>query len=97
MIVYLLVQVVTDVYVCTANTNLDLSRGVIAQRMSKLAGPSLEKECSDKGGANIGDVVVTGPGNLKCQYVFHAVASNHSSDRDGKVQTEFCYMLLAIR
>ena len=73
-------------YVCTANTNLDLSRGVIAQRMSKLAGPSLQKECTDKGGANVGDVVVTGPGNLKCQYVFHAVASNHNYDKDGKVQ-----------
>ena len=80
-----LIQVTIDVYVCTANTNLDLSRGTVAKRMSKLAGPSLQKECSDKGSANPGDVVVTGPGKLKCQYVFHAVASVYDSDKDGKV------------
>ncbi len=70
---------------CTANANLDLSRGVIAQHMSKLAGPALQKECNDKGRANTGDVVVTGPGNLDCIHVFHAVAPNCSTDKDGKV------------
>ena len=84
-------------YVCTANTNLDLSRGVIAQCMSKLAGPSLQKECTDKGDAIVGDVVVTGPGNLKCQYVFHAVASNHKYDKDGKVQFNNCLYTQVIR
>lgn len=72
-------------YVCTANTDLDLSRGIVARAMATLSGPSLQKECNDKGRANIGDVVVTGPGKLDCRYVFHAVATNHSSDRDGKV------------
>ena len=72
-------------YVCTANSNLDLSRGVIAQRMAKLAGPSLQKECKAKGHANIGDVVVTGPGKLGSQYVFHAVAADYDTDPDGKV------------
>lgn len=72
-------------YVCTANTSLDLSRGIIAQRMLKLAGSNLQKECTDKGRAKVGDVVVTGPGKLKCQYIFHAVAANYSNDSNGKV------------
>lgn len=75
----------TDVYVCTANSDLDLSRGVIAQAMATHAGPALQKECNDHGPASTGDVVVTGPGKLDCRYVFHAVATSYSSDKDGTV------------
>lgn len=72
-------------YVCTANTDLDLSRGVIARAMATLSGPSLQKECNAKGRGNVGDVVVTGPGKLDCRYVFHAVTTTYTSDTDGKV------------
>ncbi len=79
---------------CTANTKLDLSRGVIAQRMSELAGPGLQKDCRTKGKASIGDIIVTGSGNLKCKHVFHAVAPNCSEDKDGKVCLYFIYSVI---
>ena len=61
--------------------------------MSKLSGPSLQKECNTKAPVKSGDVVVTGPGKLKCRHVLHAVAPNHSQDKKGEVSVTSYYIV----
>lgn len=45
--------------------------------IAKAAGPQLQQECSQKAPVRLGDVAVTGPGDLKCKNVFHIVVCNY--------------------
>ena len=63
----------------TTNTNLDLSQGAVSRVLLKAGGSSLQQECTKRAPINVGEVAVTGSGNLPCQYVFHTVLPKHSS------------------
>ena len=43
----------------------------------KAAGQSLQQECSNVGPINVGEVAVTGGGNLPCHHVFHTVLPSY--------------------
>jgi len=66
----------TQVVVNAANGNLNHGGG-IAKAISNRAGPELDKESRQytkkHGTIPVGDVGVTGPGKMSCQYVIHAV------------------------
>lgn len=66
-----------DVYVNTTNGNLDLSQGAVALALLKAGGKSLQRECSRAAPINVGDVAVTGPGNLPCQHILHTVLPSY--------------------
>ena len=55
-----------------ANSDLILGAGV-AGAIRKKGGPEIQKECDRIGHCPVGDAVITPAGNLKCQYVIHAV------------------------
>lgn len=70
-VLFTLVQ--ADAYVNSTNTNLNLSHGAVSHALLKAGGQSLQDECTQKAPVNVGDVVVTGPGNLPCRQVLHTV------------------------
>ena len=56
----------------STNGNLDLSRGAVAQALTKAAGPSLQAECTNKAPIATGEIAVTGPGKiLRCKCIIH--------------------------
>ena len=67
---------VSDAIVNAANSQLEHGKGV-AGAISKRAGPDVQNESNEYVKANgrvpTGEVVVTGPGELGCRYVLHAV------------------------
>lgn len=62
---------------CSVGLNFNLSAGVVANAMSKAAGPALQMDLSEKTeeAAILGerDIIHTVPGNLPCRYVIHCV------------------------
>ncbi len=66
-----IVEAGTDVIVNAANNELILGGGV-AGAIRKAGGPAIQEECNKIGPIAIGDVAVTGAGNLPARYVFHA-------------------------
>ena len=66
-----------DVYVNTTNGNLDLSQGAVSLSLLKAGGKSLQTECNKAAPINVGDVAVTGSGNLPCRHVFHMVLPSY--------------------
>lgn len=62
----------TEAIVNAANENLILGAGVAGAIRTK-GGPSIQEECNRLGGTHVGGAVVTGGGNLKAEYVIHAV------------------------
>jgi len=61
-----------EAIVNAANTSLILGGGV-AGAIRKLAGPSIQEECHKLAPIQTGEAVVTKAGNLKAEYVIHAV------------------------
>ncbi|MBF0290290.1 MAG: macro domain-containing protein [SAR324 cluster bacterium] len=57
----------------TANTGLTFSSG-IGVDIYKRGGAQIEEECRRKGKQQLGNVVVTGGGDLHVDFIFHAVA-----------------------
>lgn len=55
-----------------ANESLILGGGV-AGAIREKGGPSIQKECSRIGGTYVGGAVITSGGNLKPDYIIHAV------------------------
>ena len=56
----------------STNAKLDLSGGAVAQALSKAAGPALQAECTQKAPIATGEIVVTGPGNIRrCKCIIH--------------------------
>jgi O-acetyl-ADP-ribose deacetylase (regulator of RNase III) len=62
----------TQAIVNAANTGLILGSGV-AGAIRRKGGPSMQEECKKIGGTFVGGAVITGGGNLKAQYIIHAV------------------------
>jgi O-acetyl-ADP-ribose deacetylase (regulator of RNase III) len=62
----------TRAIVNAANARLQLGAGVAGAIRDK-GGPSIQQECDELGGTYVGGAVVTGAGNLKADYVIHAV------------------------
>ena len=62
---------------CSVGLNFNLSAGVVANAMSKAAGPALQMDLREKTeeAAILGerDIIHTVPGNLPCRYVIHCV------------------------
>ena len=51
---------------------MDLSGGAVAQALASAAGPSLQAECSKKAPIGVGEIAVTGPGNIRrCKCIVH--------------------------
>ena len=63
----------TDVeaIVNAANSDLRLGSGVAGAIRNK-GGPSIQFECDEHGPVSIGEVALTGAGDLKAEYVIHA-------------------------
>lgn len=62
----------TTAIVNAANDRLILGAGVAGAIKTK-GGPAIQQECNELGGTYVGGAVVTTGGNLKAQYVIHAV------------------------
>lgn len=62
----------TDAIVNAANSQLILGGGV-AGAIRRRGGPAIQKDCNQKGPIGVGHAVLTTGGNLKAQYVIHAV------------------------
>lgn len=61
-----------EAVVNAANRELQLGSGV-AGAIRTYGGPSIQQECDELGPIEVGDAVLTGAGNLKANYVIHAV------------------------
>jgi len=62
----------TDAIVNAANSQLQLGAGVAGAIRSK-GGPGIQQECDRIGGTPVGTAVITGGGQLRANYVIHAV------------------------
>ena len=85
-----------DAIVNTASSDLDLSRNACAKSLSAMAGPSLQQECSTKGPVNVGDMAVTGGGNLKCKHVFHVVCDGWNGGEGEQVKSVLFYIIVRL-
>ena len=65
-----------DALVNTTDTNFGFG-GFVAQALLKAAGGALKDECVSKAPVPVGDVAVTGAGNIKCKHIIHAVLPNY--------------------
>jgi O-acetyl-ADP-ribose deacetylase (regulator of RNase III) len=75
----------TDAIVNAANQNLVLGAGVAGAIRTK-GGPAIQEECNRIGGAPVGGAAVTTGGNLKANYVIHAVGPRMGEgDEDEKL------------
>jgi O-acetyl-ADP-ribose deacetylase (regulator of RNase III) len=76
----------TRAIVNAANAQLVLGAGVAGAIRTK-GGPSIQEECDRIGGTYAGGAVVTGGGNLKADYVIHAVGPRMGEgDEDRKLK-----------
>lgn len=76
----------TEAIVNAANENLILGAGVAGAIRTK-GGPGIQEECNRIGGAQVGGAVVTRAGNLKAEYVIHAVGPRMGEgDEDEKLK-----------
>jgi O-acetyl-ADP-ribose deacetylase (regulator of RNase III) len=67
-----LVLLEVEAVVNAANKNLILGGGV-AGAIRQFGGPSIQEECDKIGPISVGEAAITGAGNLKAEYVIHAV------------------------
>ena len=65
----------------TVSNDLILSNGAVSRSILRAGGPALQDECnqyiSSNGKPRIGDVVVTGPGNILCKHIIHTVGAKY--------------------
>ena len=75
----------TDAIVNAANRELILGGGV-AGAIRRKGGDSIQSECDQIGGTEVGGAVITGGGNLKARHVIHAVGPRMGEgDEDEKL------------
>jgi O-acetyl-ADP-ribose deacetylase (regulator of RNase III) len=75
----------TQAVVNAANDQLILGGGVAGAIRNK-GGPSIQEQCDRVGGTTVGQAVVTGGGDLKAEYVIHAVGPRQGEgDEDDKL------------
>ena len=82
-------------YVNTTNENLSLSTGAVSAMIIKAAGSKLQQECSKKAPVRLGDVAVTGPGDLKCKNIFHIVVCQYDGP-GGKAEKVGTHSILVL-
>jgi len=76
----------TDAIVNAANAQLILGGGV-AGAINRKGGPKIQEECNKIGGTFVGGAVITTGGNLKAEYVIHAVGPRMGEgDEDQKLK-----------
>ena len=73
----------TVAIVNAANTRLLAGSGVCGA-IHRIAGPELERECSEIGGCPTGEARITDAYNLPCKHVIHAVAPRYWDGRRGE-------------
>lgn len=80
-----------DVIVNSTSTDLDLKKGTASKVLLQEAGDSLQTECrqSYPNGINVGDLAITGAGNLPCQLVYHGSLIKWGSNNAAQVHTDF--------
>ncbi len=71
----------TDAIVNAANTTLQLGGGV-AGAIRRKGGPKIQEQCNEIGGTHVGGAVITTGGNLKAEYVIHAVGPIHGEEHE---------------
>ncbi|CAL8240700.1 unnamed protein product [Merluccius merluccius] len=69
----------TDVIVNSSNPSFDLKTGV-SKAILDAAGPTVENECTILGGQPNTGMIMTKPGNLKCQKILHLPGSSDPQD-----------------
>jgi len=72
-----------DAIVNPANVQLVLGGGV-AGAIARKGGESIQTQCNEIGGAEVGGAVITTGGNLKAKYVIHAVGPRHGEGDEEK-------------
>ncbi|XP_065934876.1 protein mono-ADP-ribosyltransferase PARP15-like [Magallana gigas] len=80
-----------DVIVNSTSDNLKLRHGRGSRALLDAAGAGLQTECKRKypTGIQKGDVAVTGPGNLKCKFIFHGCLQKYGSSDAEKIYMQF--------
>jgi O-acetyl-ADP-ribose deacetylase (regulator of RNase III) len=80
-----IVTLPVDAIVNAANKSLILGGGV-AGAIRNFGGPQIQEECNAIGPIDVGEAVLTNAGNLKAQYVIHAVGPVYGEgDEDAKL------------
>ncbi len=72
-----------DAIVNAANKSLILGGGV-AGAIRNLGGTTIQEECNEIGPIEVGEAVITGAGNLKANYVIHAVGPVYGEGDENK-------------
>jgi O-acetyl-ADP-ribose deacetylase (regulator of RNase III) len=79
-------EIDTDAIVNAANSQLILGGGVAGAIRNK-GGPSIQEECNQIGGTQVGGAVITGAGELQARHVIHAVGPKMGEgDEDSKLR-----------
>jgi O-acetyl-ADP-ribose deacetylase len=78
-----------DAIVNAANTDLILGAGV-AGAIRRKGGESIQRECNAIGGVNVGEVAVTGAGQLRQKHILHAATMMPGAPRTGQAVVEAC-------
>ncbi|XP_033744166.1 uncharacterized protein LOC117330056 [Pecten maximus] len=80
-----------DVIVNSTSTDLDLTKGTASKVLLKEAGDSLQTECrqSYPEGITVGDLAVTGAGNLSCDYIYHGSLVKWGTNNAAQVHIDF--------
>ncbi len=76
-------EITTEVIVNAANAQLKLGGGV-AGAIRRKGGPSIQEECDKIGSTFVGGAVITTGGNLKANYVIHAVGPRRGEGNEDK-------------
>lgn len=76
-----LTELRVDAVINAANAELILGGGVAGAIRSK-GGPTIQQECDRIGGTTVGEAVITGAGNLPCNYVIHAVGPRYGDGNE---------------
>ena len=80
-----IVTLPVEAIVNAANKSLILGGGV-AGAIRNFGGPSIQEECNAIGPIEVGEAIITGGGNLKANYVIHAVGPVYGEgDEDNKL------------
>jgi O-acetyl-ADP-ribose deacetylase (regulator of RNase III) len=82
-----IVMLDVEAIVNAANKSLVLGGGVAGAILS-FGGPAIQEECNAIGPIDVGKAALTGAGNLKAQYVVHAVGPVYGEgDEDEKLKS----------
>ena len=79
-----------EALVNTTDPNLGFG-GFVAKALLKAAGGALKDECASKAPLPVGDVAVTGAGNMNCKHIIHAVLPSY--DGPGGQSEKVCSLL----